>query len=220
MADRIAAVVGATGLVGRSLVEELLADYAFERVIVPARRPFEHASHARLESRVIDFERLANEKIDATDAFCALGTTMRQAKSKDAFRRVDHDYVLAFANAVRPRAERFALVSSIGADAKSMFFYNRVKGETEAETAALGFTSCGLFRPSVLVGERSESRPGEKIGTVLLRGVGALPFTATRRLRPIDARDVARAMVAWSKRDAAGVSVIESEEIRAMARSS
>ena len=217
MTDRSAAVVGATGLVGRNLVDVLLEDESFARVVVLARRPFEHAAHPRLEARVIDFEHLAEEKLDVTDAFCALGTLMKIAGSKEAFRHVDFDYVLAFATAARRTGERIAVVSAHGADAKSSVFYNRVKGEMEAAVAALGFAASGFFRPSILEGTRAESRFAERIGGAVLHAVGVLPFTATRRIRPIAGRAVAEAMVAWSKRGTSGVEIVPSERIQEIA---
>ena len=217
MTKRSAAVVGATGLVGRQLVEVLLADEAFDRVVVLARRTFEHTPHAKLEARVIDFEYLANETLDVTDAFCALGTLMKLAGSKEAFRHVDRDYVVAFAQAAKKHAEHIGVVSALGANAKSGVFYNRVKGEMEADVAALGFTASCFFRPSFLAGERQDARIGERIGGAVAKAFGVLPIAALRRIRPIEGRTIARAMVAWSKHATPGTRVILSDEIQAMA---
>lgn len=216
-ASRVAAVAGATGLVGSALVDVLLSDEAFESVIVLARRPFEHAAHPRLDARVIDFDRLEDLTTPATDAFCALGTTMKRAGSREAFRKVDHEYVLAFARSVHATVQRMAVISALGASASSRVFYNRVKAETEADVGQLGIASCGFFRPSFLAGTRTEARFGERFGIAMTRALGVLPIAAIRRVQPIEACDVATAMVAWTHRALPGITVLESTAIQQLA---
>src|SRR5262249_46802488 len=132
MGGRIAAIVGATGLVGGHLVQQLLADDDYERVVVLVRTP-PAATHTKLEVRVTDFDRLAEHArgLELDDAFCALGTTIKKAGSKQAFRKVDLTYVHEFAKAVRPIARQFLLVTALGASATSRVFYNRTKGQAE-----------------------------------------------------------------------------------------
>lgn len=213
---RTAAIIGATGLVGGHLLDVLLADPEYSRVVALVRRDLGR-THERLETRIIDFDRLDAEPLEVDDAFCALGTTIKKAGSKDAFRKVDYDYVLAFAKVAKRHGSRFALVSSLGASASSSVFYNRVKGEIEDAIKALAFESYYAFRPSILAGEREEKRFGERVGMVFANVVGAIPIPAIRRVRPIHARDVARAMVEVVKRGEPGAHVLSSERIQAIA---
>ena len=207
-----ALVVGASGLVGRECVRLLLADPSYERVVVLARRemPGEPGAGGRLVSRIVDFERLAeHEDVPAVDhVFCALGTTMRQAGSRERFYRVDHDYPVEVARLARAAGARhLALVSALGADPASRVFYNRVKGEAERDVAALGWPGLTIVRPSLLLGERAEFRLGEEVGK-------RLGFLAPRKWKPIEARKVAAAMVRAAKEGRPGVRVIESGEMQ------
>jgi uncharacterized protein YbjT (DUF2867 family) len=183
-------VAGATGLVGRECVARLLGDARVEHVISLQRR--ETAPAARLRVVPVDFERL--DALDpaafgAEAALCALGTTIRVAGSQAAFRRVDHDHVLAFARFARAAgATRFGLVSALGADPDSRVFYNRVKGEVEAALTTSGFASLVIVQPSLLLGERKEFRFGERIAAPLGR---LLP----RRWRAVPAGLVAAHLV-------------------------
>jgi uncharacterized protein YbjT (DUF2867 family) len=159
----------------------------------------------RLDERVVDFDALLRdagwddptlERID--DVFCSIGTTMKKAGGKEAFRRVDYDLPLRLAKlAVSHGAKRMALVSSVGADGHSRNFYLRTKGELEDALSALLAPTSALhvFRPSLLLGDRTESRPGEAIGVALSRGLSGLLFGRFRKYRPIEADHVARAMV-------------------------
>jgi uncharacterized protein YbjT (DUF2867 family) len=187
-------VVGATGLTGRETLTQLLASSEVSRVVAWVRRP-SGLSHAKLIERVVDFERLeaafagenSGEPVDA--AICCLGTTIKVAGSKERFRRVDHDYVLAFARAAKMAGARtFAVVTAMGSDPESAFFYNRVKGEVEEDLASLAFESLVIARPSLLIGERAEARLGERLMTPISRFLPA-------RYRGIEAERVARALV-------------------------
>ncbi len=148
--------------------------------------------------------------VDAIDqVFCALGTTMRQAGSAEAFRRVDFEYPVALARAALACGVRhFLLVTAVGAAPNSRFFYNRVKGEVEAAITALGFRSVTIARPSLLLGPRREPRLGEQLGKVL--GLLSPP-----RWRPVQAAQVARALVEAAKRDLPGVRILENRDLRA-----
>lgn len=130
MNDRTALLLGATGLVGGHCLNFLLNDESYGRVSVLGRRPLER-EHPKLEQHLVDFDRLENsaELIQAQDVFCCLGTTIKKAGSQEAFRRVDFEYPLQSARvAARQGAERFLIVTAIGADPGSRIFYNRVKG--------------------------------------------------------------------------------------------
>jgi len=212
---RTAAVLGATGLVGGHCLELLLRDGEWSRVTVLARRALRRV-HPRLAERVADFDRL-DEHADAfevDDVFCCLGTTIKQAGSQEAFRRVDHDYVLRSAQLAHERgARRFLLVSALGADAGSRVFYNRVKGEAERDVLALAFEGVALLRPSLLLGRRSEHRAGEAFAQMAAPIVSPLLVGPLRKYRAIPAAAVARAMVRLAKERVTGVRVVENDEI-------
>ncbi|MBS2018412.1 MAG: NAD(P)H-binding protein [Deltaproteobacteria bacterium] len=198
---RTALVVGATGLVGREVVGELVASDRWSRVFVLARRTT-GVAHAKLVEHTVDFETLADAPESASaaiqdvdDVFACLGTTIKVAGSEDRFRRVDHDYTVAAARLGHARgARRIGLVSSVGAS-ESGTFYLRVKAETERDVRAIPFESVVIARPSFLVGERHEQRTGERVGIALASLVAPLMFGAARAYRPIAAADVARALV-------------------------
>ena len=159
---RTAVVVGASGLVGSHLLEALLASPQYSRVIALVRRPL-NTKHTKLEELPADVDRLKGFPVD--DVFCALGTTIRKAGSKEAFLKVDKDLPLSLAKwALLNGAQEFALVSSVGADAASSNFYLQVKGSLEAELSAMSFRSVHVARPSFLLGDRAERRIGERLG--------------------------------------------------------
>ena len=194
---RSALLAGTTGLIGRALLTLLLESPNYASVHALLRRSVRDLpAHPKLHVDVVDFERLpALPAVD--DVFIALGTTIKVAGSEAAFRRVDFDAVLATARLARAAgARRVIVVSALGADAGSAVFYNRVKGEMEQAVAALGYETVVFVRPSLLVGDRAAlGQPacaGERWALRLLRPVlGIVPAG----LRPIDAGDVARAML-------------------------
>jgi uncharacterized protein YbjT (DUF2867 family) len=204
-------LAGASGLVGGELLRLLLADAAFTHVVSVGRRslPLEHP---KLEQVDVDFARPESlDALAATDtAFSCLGTTLKKAGSREAFRAVDHDAVLAFARAARAKgATVFVHVSSLGADPRSRTFYAAVKGETERDIAALGYESVYALRPSILDGHREESRPLERVGLVFARALGPV----LGKYRPTAADAVARTMVAIAKQAQSGAHVIDARAI-------
>lgn len=208
-------VVGATGLVGSEALRQLSADARVGGITALVRRDLPGELRLpKIEQRVVDFDAL--DRLDgllaASHVLCALGTTIRQAGSRERFRQVDHDYVVATGRlGLRLGARHFLLVSALGADARSRVFYNRVKGETEAGVRALGYPSVTIARPSLLLGHRRERRLGEEIAK-------RLGFLMPGRLRPVQAADVARALVGAAVEDRPGVRIIESDEIRRQGR--
>ncbi len=208
--SRTVLVLGATGLVGRSLVNLLLREPSILSVTTLVRRAADLPSDPRLSVHLTDFEHL-DDHADAfrvDQVFCALGTTMRQAGTRERFRLVDHDYPLKAAHLSRARgANHYLLVSALGADPSSRIFYNRVKGETEADITRVGFPSLSIGRPSLLVGPRSEVRLGERIGHLL----GQL---APPSFRPIAAVDVAGALTLAARESRLGVRILMSKEMR------
>lgn len=215
---KTALLAGATGLVGGELLKILLERPEYGRVVAIVRRPLA-LSHSKLEQRVVDFDRLA-EHADAfavDDVYCCLGTTIKRAGSQAAQRRVDFDYPLAIAELARAQgARRYMLVSSMGADAKSSFFYMRLKGEVEAAVTGAGLPAVHIFRPSLLLGQRQEVRFGERIAVALSPLYGLL---MSARSRPIAARDVAQAMVNVANGpEAAGTHIYPNDEVQRLAR--
>ena len=215
---RRAIVVGASGLVGSHLVDELLADESWSAVTLLVRRPLPR-THAKLTQLVVDLAALPSLPA-ADDLFCALGTTIAKAGSQPAFRAVDHDAVLAFAAAGwQAGARQLLVVSSLGADPASRTFYSRVKGEMERAVEALAFDSIQIFRPSLLVGDRAELRIGERVASAVFAPLGPLFLGPLARYRPIAASTVAAAMRRVARAAPSGLAIHESERIRALAES-
>jgi uncharacterized protein YbjT (DUF2867 family) len=208
---RSALLVGATGLIGSSLLQRLLDVSAYRTVTVWARRPL--ALHGRgLRTEIFDFEDMGSRKVEAQDVFCCIGTTMKHARTREVFRRVDHDYPVALAKvAARSGAKRLLVVSALGADPRSRVFYNRVKGEMEAAARAAGVPTTIFFRPTLLRGQRDEFRLGERIGLA----VGDLLGPILGKYRPVDADVVATAMIKAALKNLPS-GAIESDQIRAL----
>lgn len=214
---RTALLVGATGLVGGHVLDRLLDDARWSEVHVLARRGAGR-THAKLVEQLVDFESLpALSPVD--DVFACLGTTIKAAGTQERFRRVDHHYTVSVARlAQQAGAQRLALVSSVGANERSGNFYLRVKGETERDVRALGWETLVLARPSFLVGERDQARAGERLGIALAGVVAPLMLGGLRRYRPIEARDVAAALVASLARSERGERILEHEDLMAFAK--
>jgi uncharacterized protein YbjT (DUF2867 family) len=202
-------LVGATGLVGSYLLQRLLASERYARVVVWARRDI-GKSHSKLKVEIVDFERLEERRVEAEDAFCCLGTTIKQAGSQAAFRRVDHYYPMALARAsARDGAKRLLVISALGANPDATVFYNRVKGEMEEAVRAAGVPQTVFLRPSLLSGPRVEERLGEKVGLV----VGSVLGPLLGKYQPIHAEIVAAAILKAAEEDRPS-GVLESDEIR------
>lgn len=217
MVAKHAVLAGASGLVGDRCLARLLDHPAYDRVTVLSRRPLA-LSHAKLHIELVDFDGLQSLGERCDDIFCCLGTTIKKAGSQEAFRRVDHDYPLAIARLGKAAgAQQFLLVSALGADAQSSVFYSRVKGETERDTAAIGLQKVIFMRPSILLGERHEQRPGERAGIFVGKLIAPLLLGPLRKYRPIHADDVAAAMLYAANHDIRPGSV-DSDEIARLAQ--
>jgi len=210
---RRALVAGGTGLVGSELLALLGADTRYDKVTSLVRR--EVSARPGIENCVISFadlDRLELPEID--DAYCCLGTTRSTAGSDDAFRRVDLDYVLAYARvARRAGAVRFLLVSSMGADANSRFLYTRTKAEAEMGVSVLGFDVVGIARPSFLMGQRADARSAERAALVIGRIIRPLMVGPLRRFRPIEVSKVAAGLIQLAFGAPSGVTLLSSGEI-------
>ncbi|MEM1094749.1 MAG: oxidoreductase [Bacteroidota bacterium] len=213
---RTALLLGATGLVGRDLLDVLLASDAYEAVTTLGRREMEQ-THDKLTHHVIDFDQPPKDTATyaADDVFCCLGTTIKQAGSQEAFRKVDFTYPVRIGQRARAAgAKHYLLVSAIGADPSSSVFYNRVKGEVERAVQQLGYARVSLFRPSLLTGDRDEYRRGERIGAVLFKVATPLLVGPLRSLRPTPADAVAEAMHYVALQDGKGPAIYEPEAIK------
>lgn len=204
-------LAGATGLTGELLLDRLLNEPTVERVLAPSRKPL--ADHPHLENPVGDPAMFLPQLSGPVDvAFCCLGTTIKQAGSEEAFRAVDHDMVVAFAKRAREMGARHLIViSAIGADPESSIFYNRVKGEMEQSLRAQDWPQLTIARPSLLIGERLEERPAEKIA-------GLFSKLIPGKYHGIEACELARALWRLALEDQQGVRVIESDELRKLGK--
>lgn len=207
-----AVLIGATGLIGRELLNLLLNDERYTRVLVVSRKPLE--SHDKLEQHQFPLDSLEDKKhlVIGDHYYCALGTTIKQAGTQEYFYRVDYTYVYEFAKIAKHNlAERFLLVSSQGANSASSLFYTRVKGEVENAVSALNFPSLSIFRPSLLLGKRNKFRLGEQVGKLFVRLVS---FLLPPRYRAIKAVTVAKAMINAAFGQAEKTRIYESHEIK------
>lgn len=188
-----ALILGPTGLVGSYLLPLLIEAPEYERVIAFSRRALE-LRHTKLGVVVDELSALAEraDELQADDIYCCLGTTIKVAKTQQAFLAVDYQAPMDAARVQQQRqSKRMALVSSLGADSASAFFYTRVKGVVERDLGGLGFARLYLARPSLLLGQRRETRLAETFGEL-----GAVPLSpilrgAWRKYRPIQAATVA-----------------------------
>lgn len=204
-------LVGATGLVGSHVLAQVLVDHRIDGVVAPTRRAL--PPHPKLTNPLVDFAELpAGAEWWAVDSvICTLGTTRGKAGSDEAFRRVDRDYVLAVARLVRSHgAIRFALISSLGADASSRLLYPRTKGEVERDIQALGFFSLTIVRPGLIGGARGEFRAGERVASAVLGMLGPL---LPRHYRISPAAIIAEALIDAAVMGGPGVHIIESERL-------
>jgi uncharacterized protein YbjT (DUF2867 family) len=211
---KTALIAGATGLIGNQLLHLLLHDSDYEKVIVLTRREI-NLDHPKAEVIITDFDQLDRfgAQLKADDVYCCLGTTIKQAKTKSAFEKADRDYPFALAKLTKATgAKQFLLVSALGADRNSSIYYNRVKGEVEHLLHDVNFKSLHNFRPSLLLGNRRERRTGEDAAKIVYKFFG---FLIPAKYNAIDSGKVARAMLAFARREEAGVHVHESAELQA-----
>ncbi|MFC3884363.1 oxidoreductase [Bacillus songklensis] len=215
MSQKSAVLLGATGLVGRELLSLLLQSNVYSQVTILVRNKL-LIQHEKLRQVEINFDELHKyeDEFNVDDVFCCLGTTMKKAKTKANFLKVDYEYPLAAAKlAEKKRARNFLTITAIGADLRSPIFYNKVKGQTEEDICNLYIRSTHFFRPSLLLGQRSEFRLGEKIGEYVLKSISLCLIGKWRKFKPIKAENVAKAMLEAALEERSGVHVHESDVI-------
>jgi uncharacterized protein YbjT (DUF2867 family) len=199
---KTAVVIGASGLIGKSLVKKLLKDNRYNSVWVFVRRSI-NISNLKLIEHVVDFDKITDwkNKITGDELYSAMGTTIKKAGSKEAQYKIDVTYQYEFAKAAAENeVKSYFLVSSSGASANSKLFYIRIKGELEEKVKLLPFNKIRIFRPSLLLGERDEKRFGEKAAERLLKIVVPL-FPFLKNQRPIEGEKVAKAMIVSANDD-------------------
>lgn len=210
---KTALLAGSTGLIGKQLLQLLLDDPAYAEVKALSRKPI-GVEHPKLRNIVLDLNKLDEhfDQLKADDVFCCLGTTIKQAGSQAAFRKVDFEYPRELARLTKNQgATQFLIITALGSDAKSGIFYNRVKGEVEQAIDELGFQSYHILRPSLLLGERAEKRAGEGAATVVYKALGVL---IPLKYKAIDSAKVARAMLHMAKLNSKGKFIHESKELQ------
>lgn len=207
---KTALILGATGLVGKEVLKQALEDPIYSKIKIIVRSPQE-IQHSKLEELVIDFRKMEQyENEFAVDhVYCCLGTTIKKAKSKEKFRLVDYEYPLLAARLSKGRAEKFLIISAQGANANSPFFYNKIKGELERDLIALGLPNLIIFRPSLLLGDRQEDRPMEKIAGKMMRLINPLFSGPLKKYAAIEASYVAECMISSAK----GIFLFEDLEV-------
>ena len=212
----IATIIGSTGLTGSFLVRELFADSAITKVVSVSRKPLNIANAKLAEVLISDLAELPTieSRIRGELYFCCLGTTIKAAGSKENFEKVDHTAIVAFGKIARAHdAKSFTLVSAMGANASSMFFYNQVKGRTEDDVKALELRSLVIFRPALLVGPHHERRLAESIAAKTLIPLSRLLPTRVGKSLITDVDRLATRMLAEGKAAPPGVHVIRAKDI-------
>ncbi len=215
MEGRTALLIGASGLIGSELLTLLLESDIYKHVTIFVRRELP-IKHRKLQQIVIDFDDLESYEayFRVDDVFSCLGTTMKKAKTKQQFIKVDYEYTMrAAALAEKCNAKSFLTVSALGANPQSLFFYNRVKGETEEALQRLAIKSLHIFRPSLLLGKRQEFRLAEKAAEWLLCRLPFLFIGKLRKYKPIEAKKVAFAMFCAATSCQKGTYIYESDQV-------
>ncbi len=208
---KTALVVGASGLIGKLLTTKLLENKFYSKVKILVRKNLD-LSRPNLEQIVVDFNNLDTAKIVADDVFCCLGTTMKVAGSKAAFYKVDYTFPLEIAKAALENgANQYLIVTAMGADAESRIYYNRVKGEIEKALSDLHYPTLLIFRPSMLSGNRIESRLGERIGSAFMRFFDPL---IPAKYKIIEGSKVAQAMLNLAQKGYKNKEIFESDSLQ------
>ncbi|MCU6707259.1 NAD(P)H-binding protein [Paenibacillus sp. J5C_2022] len=215
MSTKTALLAGATGLVGGHLLHRLLNIGVYGQVTILVRKPLK-LQHPKLRQVAVDYDQLDQyrEDIEVDDIYCCLGTTIKKAGSQAAFRKVDYEYPLHIAKLAHSKSvKKLVMVTSIGANAQSAFFYTRVKGEVEAAILRVGLPSVHFLHPSQLLGARQEKRPAEKAAIALSPLLKLFTKGKLSKYTPIQAQDVALAMIGIGQSAPQGNHVYEYEQI-------
>jgi uncharacterized protein YbjT (DUF2867 family) len=213
-----AILFGASGFIGSHLLQELLNNDDYEQITIVVRKP-QNRNHPKLKTLIGDFNSLPQLKdsIIADDIFIALGTTKKQTPKENEYYQIDHDYpVLAAKMAKENGAKSVFVVSSIGANANSSVFYTKTKGELERDIIALNFEHTHIFEPSMLLGNRKENRPTEKLFIKIFTVINFVFVGKLSKYKGIDGKDVAKAMNNATKKQSEKVTIYQWNEMNTL----
>jgi uncharacterized protein YbjT (DUF2867 family) len=213
---KTALIIGSTGLIGSQLLNLLLESPNYARVITFVKRDTE-IKHPKLTQHIIDFDKPETYKdlVVGDDFFCTIGTTIKKAGSQKAFRKVDFEYPKQFAAfALQNKVKQFLTISSLGADAKSGNFYLKTKGEIENFLKDCNFESVSVLQPSLLLGNRTEFRLGEKVGAFFMKTLSFLFLGNLKKYKPIESETVAKALLKIAQTNNKGFKIYESDLIQ------
>lgn len=214
-----AVIAGASGLIGSSLLEQLLVHSNYNQITVLVRKKL-NFKHDNLTQIIVDFDQLENYKNEITGhaLFCCLGTTRAKTPNLKAYRKIDHDYPVQLAEiAAKDSIQQYHFISSLGANASSLSFYTKLKGETENDLKKVILLSVSIYQPSLLTGERHEKRIAERFATGLMKLIDPLLTGNLTKYRSIGAATVARAMVNQSLKMNTGIFTYTSDQIKKLA---
>ena len=210
---KTAILAGTTGLIGAQVLELLLKNDSYSRIVALSRKPI-GLVHPKFTNLVLELSALEKYfgQLKGDDVFCCLGTTIAQAGSREEFRRVDFEYPLSLAKITREQgARKFMLVTALGADKHSRIFYNRVKGEVEEAIGTVGFEAFHIFQPSMLLGHRPQPRQGERVAQFVMNYLG---FLIPLKYKAIESAKVAKALVGIAEQNSSGTYFHESAELQ------
>ncbi|MCF2443156.1 oxidoreductase [Dyadobacter sp. CY345] len=211
---KTALLIGATGLVGKQVLQNLLNSEDYGEVKILTRRDT-GVRHQKLNEIFFNFDNPDASLVKADDIYCCLGTTIKKAGSEESFKKVDFIYPLQIGRLAKLNGStKYLIISSMGADAKSMIFYNRVKGEIERELTDLHFETLHILRPSLLLGDRGETRTGEKIGEILSKILNPVMIGPLKKYAAIESSKVATGMVKLGQFPNKGTFIHDSAELQ------
>ena len=213
---KTALIIGSTGLIGSQLLNFLLDSNDYLKVITFVKRD-SGIKHPKLTQHIIDFDNpeTYKELVFGDDFFCTIGTTIKKAGSKKAFKKVDFEYPRQFAAfALQNRVKQFLIISSLGADANSGNFYLKTKGEIQDFLKDCNFERVAVLQPSLLLGNRTEFRFGEKLGAFFMKTLSFLFLGNLKKYKPIEGKTVAKALLKIAQKNNTGFKIYESDVIQ------
>ncbi|UKJ07807.1 NAD(P)H-binding protein [Solitalea lacus] len=219
---KTAIIIGASGLIGSDLLNLLLNNDKFNQITVIVRKPIP-IHHPKIIQLVIDFTKISDyaNELKGNCVFCCIGSTQKKAGTKEKYELIDRIYPREIGKiALQNGAKHFLLVSAMGANNNSRIFYNKLKGLTEQDINELGYEAVSIFRPSLLVGQREENRPGEKLGIWIMKWLNNVLIGKLAKYRSIKTKDVAKAMTTIALIKAKGTDIYQSNEIQKIADNS
>lgn len=213
---KTALIIGSTGLIGSELLNLLLESSHYAKVITFVKRDI-GIKHPKLTQHIIDFDKPETYKdlVVGDDFFCTIGTTIKKAGSKKAFRKVDFEYPRQFAAfALQNKVQKYLIISSLNTDANSGNFYLKTKGEIQDFLKDCNFESVAVLQPSLLLGNRTEFRLGEKVGAFFMKSLSFLFLGNLKKYKPIEGKTVAKALLKIAQINNKGFKIYESDAIQ------